>query len=174
MANQNPANLAPGNSQKLQLQDIHLPGSASFWPPAPGWWLLLALLIFITIWAVIKLRKKARLKKQQNLILAQLDALEADLKKHPSNETIAEINTLLRQLAVNYYPRDEIASLTGAQWLQFLDSAGGTRAFSKGAGRILVDAPYQASDLTNLNLDEFVPLVRKWVRKIVKNGGGVS
>ena len=168
------ANHTPANNQTLQLQDIHLPGDASFWPPAPGWWLLLALLIAVALWAVIKLRNKARLRKQQELILSQLDALEADLKKHPSNETIAEINTLLRQLAVNYYPRDEIASLTGAQWLQFLDNAGGTRAFSKGAGRILVDAPYQANNLSNLNLDEFVPLVRKWVRKIVKSGGGVS
>ncbi|MDD9890866.1 MAG: DUF4381 domain-containing protein, partial [Gammaproteobacteria bacterium] len=28
-----------------QLADIHLPGEISYWPPAPGWWVLAALLL---------------------------------------------------------------------------------------------------------------------------------
>ena len=29
----------------VNLKDIHLPSPVSFWPPAPGWWILAVLLI---------------------------------------------------------------------------------------------------------------------------------
>ena len=157
----------------LQLQDIHLPESASFWPPALGWWILLTLIIFLSVWAILAARKKAKQRRYRQGILSQLEYLEGKLTKQPNNQNIAEINTFLRQLAITNYPREEIARLTGADWLHFLDRSGNTEGFSKGAGRILVDAPYQADDIHNLNLAEFTPLVRSWVRKNVRNRGGV-
>ncbi|MGB4246521.1 MAG: DUF4381 family protein, partial [Pseudohongiellaceae bacterium] len=30
-----------------QLADIHLPEPIGFWPPAPGWWVLLVLLLVV-------------------------------------------------------------------------------------------------------------------------------
>ena len=158
-----------------QLHDIHLPDNPGIWPLAVGWWILLALLLLIALWVFLKRRKQLKLKKQRDVIFAKLDRLEKHLKEKPSNHVIAEINTLLRQLAVNYYPRARIASLTGAQWLQFLDQSGKTQDFTKGAGRILIDAPYQPDDssgnLNNFNKDEFIPLIRRWVKKVVQTGG---
>jgi len=37
----------PGS--ELPLRDIHLPAPLSWWPPAPGWWLLLTLLVAIAL-----------------------------------------------------------------------------------------------------------------------------
>ncbi|HIQ14717.1 MAG TPA: DUF4381 domain-containing protein, partial [Leucothrix sp.] len=95
------------------------------------------------------------------------------LINNPDNEAIASINIFLRQLAISKYPRSDIASLTGAKWLQFLDESGNTQEFTKGAGRILVDAPYQSGELQNLNSAEFTPLMRSWIKKVVKRGGWV-
>ena len=36
---------------QLQLRDIHLPAEPSWWPPAPGWWLLAILLMARVWWA---------------------------------------------------------------------------------------------------------------------------
>ena len=163
--------------ESLQLQDIHLPESASFWPLAVGWWVLLAMIILIATWIIIKTIKRAKQKRLQRKILAKFTALEKKLKANPSNATVAEINTLLRQLAITYYPRTEIASLTGGDWLHFLDESGNTHDFSRGAGRILIEAPYQSetqldmqSDhhIKNLNLNEFIPLIQGWAKKVVR------
>ena len=165
----------------LQLQDIHLPESASFWPLAPGWWILFALIVAITTWITFKALKRAKKKKYQRKILAKFKTLENKLKENPNNATIAQINTLLRQVAITYYPRSKVASLTGDDWLHFLDVTGDTHDFSHGAGRILIEAPYQfdkksASQtkegenqaIENLNLNKFIPLIQNWAKKAVK------
>ena len=33
-----------------QLRDIHLPQAVHWWPPAPGWWIVAALILALTIW----------------------------------------------------------------------------------------------------------------------------
>ncbi len=163
--------------ESLQLQDIHLPGSASFWPLAFGWWILLVMIISVATWLVIKVIKRAKEKRHQHKILDKFKSLEKKLKTKPSNATIAEINTLLRQLAITYYPRTEVASLTGSDWLYFLDESGSTHEFSRGAGRILIEAPYQLENqlenqtddhIENLNINEFLPLIQNWAKKIVR------
>jgi hypothetical protein len=149
--------------ESLELRDIHLPGSPDFWPLALGWWLFLSLFFFMLLWTIIKVRQRNRSKKKYQILLRRVTELENQLRKNPGNETLAEFNILLRQLAVAYYPRTEIASLTGGDWLNFLDQSGNTHEFSRGAGRILMDAPYQHGSLQNLNIDEFIPLIRSWI-----------
>jgi len=155
--------------EKLQLQDIHLPESASFWPLALGWWLLIAVVVVLIAWLIVKVLKRIKQRKYRAKIFSKFDVLEKKLKTKPSNAVIAEINTLLRQLAVTYYPRSKIASLTGGDWLHFLDQSGGTQGFSRGAGRILIEAPYRLEkEVENLNIKELIPLIRSWARKVVK------
>jgi hypothetical protein len=155
-------------NDSLQLHDIHLPDSANIWPIAFGWWVLL-LLLLIAIGLLIRFYKK-HLKQQRKkfTVLKQLKKLENQLRNNPDNETLAKVNILLRQLAITHYPRSDIASLTGSSWLHFLDRSGKTHDFSKGAGRILIEAPYRAGKLQNLNLEEFIPMIRKWVSRVVK------
>ena len=81
-------------------------------------------------------------------------------------------NILLRRLALAYYPNASVASLTGGDWLKFLDESGNTLNFTRGAGRILIEAPYRSGKLENYNGDEFIPLIRKWVIKTSRKVGG--
>ena len=157
--------------EALQIKDIHLPGSPDFWPPALGWWLLLTLVFFVLFWMYTLIKKRKRSRKRRRELLKTLGDLEDKLRKDANSETLAEVNILLRQLAVNYYPRAEIASLTGGDWLHFLDQSGETHGFSRGAGRVLIEAPYQSGKIQNFNIDEFIPLVRHWVKKTAQSGG---
>ena len=170
MATSSAAKMPVATTTEPALKDIHLAESPGFWPPALGWWLLLAVLLMLLGWLFIKVKSKLKQKnlqqQQKKVLLDKLALLENNLEKTP-NKAIAEINTLLRQYAVNYYPRAKISSLTGLDWLHFLDKSGNTQGFSKGAGRILLDAPYRATTPQNFNQNEFITLVRKWLSQLV-------
>lgn len=158
--------------QSLQLHDIHLPGDPNIWPLAIGWWILMAFALILLIYLLLKVRKHLYIKKHKKMLREEYAILEKKLKESPNKNGIAEANILLRRLALAYYPDTNIASLTGSDWLSFLDTTGKTQDFSRGAGRILIDAPYRAGDLENYNKDEFIPLIHNWVNQTIRKVGG--
>lgn len=153
--------------QHLQLRDIHLPASPDFWPPAPGWWMLVTIILFAFGWAILKFIAYKRRQKQLNMIYNAFKPIEQKLLKEPDNQTLAELNILLRQLALLHFPQTEIASLSGSKWLAFLDQSGATHQFSNGAGRLLADTPYLPENrpITRKESKALIKLVKDWVKK---------
>src|SRR5574343_758173 len=98
----------------LPIRDIHLPASVSWWPPAIGWWLLLlaALLLAGALWLWRRRQHRQRRRKQA---LHQLQALRAQAGQPLA--CVQQISQWLRQVAVNYYPRQQVAALQGETWL---------------------------------------------------------
>ena len=163
-------NIAPNQTplpaaDALQLQDIHLPGAAEFWPPAPGWWLLLALLLGVSIFIVFRVKRYVKKQRYQSYVLGQFSFIEERLNSNDP-DALAEINVLLRRLALMHFPRDQVASLTGKKWLQFLDQSGNTQGFSSGVGQVLADASYQKSMPENLDKQQLAKLLKHWVKQI--------
>ncbi len=154
----------PASQPVLQLRDIHLPAEPGWWPPAPGWWVVAALLLALLAWTARIALRHYRLHKQRQHILAMLDTL-TQRPDDASPQAIAEISTLLRRLALMRYPRQQVAALTGADWLQFLDRSGGEGRFSQGPGQVLATGPYQPNPPTDLDIAALSALVREWVKK---------
>jgi len=163
-----PQSSAP--QQEIQLADIHIPATPSAWPPAYGWWIVAALLLALITLITIKIIRYRKLKKQQKLTLQVLETLERNLQSGGSTAALAEINILLKRLALMHYPRQKIASLTGKKWLNFLDdsldSTGKSKDFSHGAGRILADAPYLATMPDQADIKGLKKVVKRWVKNI--------
>ena len=75
----NPATLNPEalNPQALTLRDIHLPEPISWWPIAPGWWIIIASLFLFIV--VIFIAKRIYISKQlKRDIKAELE----NIKQH--------------------------------------------------------------------------------------------
>jgi hypothetical protein len=125
----------------LDLRDIHAAAPAEFWPPAPGWWLLAALLAAALACTTVVLIRGYRRRRQKLRILAGLAQLESTAHDDAAQFTAA-ISALLRRVALMRYARTDVASLSGAAWLQFLDATGGNGAFVNGPGSALATAPY--------------------------------
>ena len=161
----------PGTQAALQLRDIHLPGAPSFWPPAPGWWLLAAVTIALLVWVSMVALRRYRIHRRRKAVLVALVNMEERFASDRSPERLASISLLLRRLALLCYPREQVAALSGKAWLHFLDDSGGDGRFTNGPGRVLASGPYQRSLPAELDIAGLVALVREWVHK---NSGGLA
>jgi len=95
-----------------QLSDIQLPQQVSNYPVAYGWWILYATIIalfMLTITLIIKHRNKVANKKQAMQMLAQ-------------SSSVPEVLTVLKWAVMAYFPRDQVASLSGVKLQQFMKS----------------------------------------------------
>jgi len=126
----------------LPLRDIHLPEPVSWWPPAPGWWLLLAAGIAAIAFALYR-RHRARGRRAA---LAAIDRIVADLEAGADAvESLRRMSIVLRRFAMSAAPEGDariVPGLVGRGWLEYLDEHGGGNAFREGPGRLLVDGPY--------------------------------
>lgn len=153
------------NNPELPLRDIHLPEPIGWWPPAPGWWIVLfgvPTIIFLLIWLWRFLRRMT-VKK---LALAELESIAGSDREVRAK--VQQLAILLRRIALSVYPREEVASLVGEQWLSFLDDSMRNTRFSVGAGRLLIEAPYRREVETDL--DALIALCRDWIKSLPKAG----
>jgi hypothetical protein len=146
------------------LRDWHLPDPVSWWPPAPGWWLLAAVVLVALVLAVrlrFRWRRRTSLQRAAQCELERLGrelAADGDRRRY-----LAELSRLLRRLALARHPRAQVAGLTGDDWLAFLDATGGAGEFSDGVGRVLVESAYRPADEIAFDSERLAALVGRWV-----------
>ncbi len=127
----------------LQLRDIHLPEAIGWWPLAPGWWILLVLLVAViaalALWLVLRHRRLAYRREA----LAQWQTIHARyLDNKDAGQLLADMSVLLKRTCITRYGRESTAGLAGEQWLAFLDQTGKSSDFTQGAGKALVTQRY--------------------------------
>lgn len=145
---------------QLELRDLHAPAPPSIWPPAPGWWLLALLALIITLWAIRIAWRWSRRRRLRRRVMSELDALSA---QDADARLAADISALLKRAALRRFPREQVAGLTGADWLEFLDRTGGAGQFSAGPGRVLASGPYAPA--TSCDAAALSALARRWLDK---------
>jgi hypothetical protein len=149
-----------------QLQEIPLPAPVAYVPATIGWavaGVLLLLALGFACWRIIRHR---RLNAYRRDALAELARIEANL--HNSVEPgIASLPALLKRTAIAASSRNTVASLTGDDWLRFLDRTMKDGAFERGAGRYLPRLAYASSVPADLSPDDqqaLIALSRQWIR----------
>ena len=124
------------NDPLANLKPLHNPEAIPLWPPAPGWWILLALLILAAV-VYSWFRHQRRLQRHA---LHELDQLQRqDLT---ASQLANQVNQLLKRYALVCYSPNEVAGLSGKNWLRFLKKSSDEHMFSR-AGKLLLDTPYQ-------------------------------
>ena len=94
---------APAADPLSQLRDLHLPEQPGWWPPAPGWYLLLfALLILIAGGAWLWHRGRAQ-RRLRRAVRAEMSALERQIGQGDDAEYLARCSALLRRLALQLH-----------------------------------------------------------------------
>jgi len=147
------------------LHPIHLPQPISWWPPAPGWWVLLFALLLLAVVAVFVWRRhrnglhKPSLKSIINSALDEYSNVES-LLSHGDRDATARLSALMRRVAVAMYPA--AAGLTGDAWLIWLDDHWQRDDFCAGEGRLLMDLPYRNS--VDSDVEQLGRICHDWLK----------
>ncbi len=172
-----PGNIAPGNSPMLtppsdgnslsELKDIHLPEPISWWPLAPGWWILAAVVVIALIGTGIwlyryKQRNAYRHEAQQALALLEQLSLEPQL-------WLQQLNLLLKRAAHTAYENEVSAKLNGAAWRDFLIQQAPRITHPDDALRLLSEGIYQSGESLNTDIEAqrtaLQTYVSQWLQK---------
>jgi len=170
------ANQMPAENPLDQLRDIHLPNAVDQFPYAPGWWILLAIILFaisLYLYRIYQYKKAIRLLKPAKIEIEQLKSLNQDqINAH----SVASLSALIKRVCLIYYPTRKVASLMGSHWWNFLNfehskkTGTSTQLFSEQAILFLTQAPYQKNP--TLDINEWKQLVLSseiWIENLIKS-----
>lgn len=159
---QSPSMQAPA-SPLDQLADIHLPDGVNWWPLAPGWWILLALVIVALIgffmWRKRKIQNAYRIIAQH-----QLAGIYADYQQTQNAAAYLQaLSLLLRRTALTAYPDSFNASIKGKEWLLWLDQVCPAlqNKFSSELGESLLTSVYQKNP--HIDVSGLHQLSSQWI-----------
>jgi hypothetical protein len=148
-------------NETLELAPLDYAQPISWWPLAPGWWLviifLLAAMILLCHW-LLKRKRANAFRKQALAELKNISCLE------PSHAQLTEVNALLKRVAVTLYPRSIASIKYGNDWLTWLDRTGNTKGFTQGEGQVLKHGLYQAK--VTYNQRALITLVERWIKQV--------
>jgi len=129
------------------------PTPVSMAPQTAGWIVLAVLLAFIVAWLIWRALLRWRKNAYRRAALAELET---------AGDDPAAIAVILRRTALAAWPRQDVASLHGADWLHFLDTTSSGAGFIDGPGSALVGAPYRSA--TAAPVPDLGALAVRWVR----------
>jgi hypothetical protein len=150
--------------EQIPIRDLHLPEAISWWPLAPGWYVVIAMVLAVCFYLLhLYLKHRSRGAARRHAI-RELGRLTADFEKHGDAVAFSsDMSELLRRTMLAYAPRSEVAGLTGDAWLAWLDRDLDQPRFQGDTGRKLLELPYRRPDeqLSGLDLVDVVAAVRQ-------------
>ncbi|MEW6257920.1 MAG: DUF4381 domain-containing protein [Pseudomonadota bacterium] len=146
------------------LRDIRLPAPVSFWPPAPGWWIVAGLvLVLLLVALILEYRRRQTLAYRVQL---QWRAMARDEARFADSRALAAAGAvLMRRVLLSRLDTAGAATLTGDAWERALESGKG--ALPAGMAAFLARAPYLPPDAPGADAVEraaLVQAVRHWIR----------
>lgn len=136
--------------------DIIEPAAIGWWPLAPGWWMLLGLILLILAVLVRWFwRRRRKLAPLRQALREQQQLARQWQQQRDNRATNAALSALLKRVARHYYPHEDVAALSGSRWQEFLlrtgagvfdaGSAAALTSFYQSAGHAELTPPLSAS-----------------------------
>ncbi|KEA09353.1 DUF4381 domain-containing protein [Rhizobium rhizogenes] len=105
------------------LKDIAPQQPVSWFPQTWGWLALVVVLVALITVLLVRQVKHYRANRYRREALLELQALEREiLDPAKRQQAMRALAALLKRTALAAWPRDDVASLSGAAWIHFLRS----------------------------------------------------
>ncbi len=148
----------------LELKDIQM-------PPAPEWWLiapayLAATIVVVSLFVLFGLMVR---HKNANRLIQQaqheLELIKINHRDKGGNPALAlNLCKWLKQVSMLAFPEQQLASLCGQRWLEFLDQSCEAVSFANGAGRVFAGSVYCREP--EFDAAEAILLCEQWLIRI--------
>jgi hypothetical protein len=153
--------------------------TAALQTPSIGWltpsvavglfgFLVLAAGVVLCWWAYRREMERRR-NSYRRAALVDLDELVPRLYDEGTRqEALAKLAILLKRTALQVYPSEEVAPLSGAAWLVFLARTSGEQDFTRRLGQMFVAAvfnPKATGSPSREECEQIADLARRWIVK---------
>jgi hypothetical protein len=148
---------------QLPLRDLHLPEPIGWWPLAPGWWLVIALVLIGIGWLLLRAWRRYQFHAPRRYAIRALAAVEVEYLARRNPVTLGQqLSELLRRTMLAYAPRHEVAGLTGDAWLEWLDKDMPVPYFHTEGGKSLLHLPYRdpQGDFRDVDINALLAAVK--------------
>ncbi len=149
-----------------QLRDIHLPLDPSWWPPAPGWWLLIFGAIALAWFSVGYTHDWIVRRRPVRRARWLYRELYGELCKQTLSETkfVHESNEILKRLMVHGFNIDAAPAANDRQWLALLDARYGGTEFTQGPGQALGNDRFRPRP--QADIEQLHPLLERFFNEV--------
>ncbi len=139
---------SPDPASLQNLNDIVLPATVGWWPLAPGWYVLFGLLLIALGWFGYRSLHRWINNRYRRAALSELQLLAEGAQSATKRDaSLRQIPVLLKRTALAAYPRNQVASLSGKDWVHFLNSKIRTPSFTEPVSSTLDKLSYSTGDL---------------------------
>lgn len=152
------------NPQELllqQLRDIHGAPDVPWWPPAPGWWVLAALLLFVLFLLVRNARQRYRVRQRRQRLLSHIEWIETAVDPNAApGQFLSDLNRIFKIVALRAFPESSCAELRGPDWVRFISEKLPDANDRQGL-EALAEGPWQKSP--EFEAAKLMDLAKRWV-----------
>lgn len=145
-----------------QLKDIHPPAEISWWPPAPGWWVLAILVLGALAFSIYRLGKWRKQTAWRRAALNHLDTLRLNESRLDNARMIVEVNSLLKRCLASRFAADNFLSQTGSEWSETLNAHAQSKTLNASDISTLCEDAYQRTPQA-LPSDTF-KRIERWIK----------
>ncbi|MEH6584512.1 MAG: DUF4381 domain-containing protein [Halioglobus sp.] len=147
------------------LHPLRDPALVDWWPLAPGWWALIALLLLGLAALALLFYRRYQANAYRRQASDQALALHQHwLSDSQSTEYLGAVNGLLKSVALRAFPEQELAAKTGEGWINFLNQTLPNKAATEGFSVELASAAYQPGQV-DIDCESVHNTALLWIRK---------
>ena len=141
------------------LHDVIVPNAVGFFPLAPGWYMVLLLLLGLLFHFAIQAYKYHKKSQYRREALKELTSYSQENK-----ENALALLLLAKRVAIAAYERKEIAKLSDSPWWDFLEKHSKAKVSSharEDIAKLLYDDAYV---MESVLFDEITKFVTLWIK----------
>lgn len=137
-----------------KLHGFYQPAPPPWTPQTIGWYCAFAIVAIVVVWIFAQAIGGWLRNRYRREALHELPSLKSN-----------EFSALLKRTALSAWPREKVASLSGMEWIRFLNSTLRSGGFLDAPGNHIEDLAFHPAELSVEEEQQLRALAAKWIRR---------